>query len=94
MFKVSIHSCIIILYIVENNIFAVIVYKLSVQKKYENVILKNALKLPGKQRIKMPKKGEYVTFNNYERKTKSPFMIYLVFEGMLVPEVNGKQNPE
>ena len=42
----------------------------------------------------MPKKGEYVTFNSYERKTTSPFMIYLVFEGMLVPEDNGKQNPE
>ena len=26
--------------------------------------------------IKMPKKGEYVKFKNFERKMKSPFMIY------------------
>ena len=34
----------ITLYIAEENIFAVIVYKLSVQKEYENVIFKTALK--------------------------------------------------
>ena len=28
---------------------------------------------------------------NYER--KSPFMIYVDFESILVPEDNGKQNP-
>ena len=38
-------SCMIILYIVKENIFVVIVYKLVVQKKYLNVILKTALKL-------------------------------------------------
>ena len=32
------------LYIAEENIFAVIVYKLSVQKEYENVIFKTANK--------------------------------------------------
>ena len=26
-----------------------------------------------KQRIKMPKKGEYIQFKNYERKKKSPY---------------------
>ena len=41
----------------------------------------------------MPKKGEYVKFKNYERKTKSPFLIYADFESILVPEDNGKQNP-
>ena len=35
----------IIVYIVEENIFAVIVYKFLVQKKYQNVILNIALKL-------------------------------------------------
>ena len=40
----------------------------------------------------MPKKGEYVKFINFERKIKSPFMIYADFEGILVPEDNGKQN--
>ena len=40
----------------------------------------------------MPKKGEYVKFNNFERKIKSPFVIYLDFESILAPEDNGKQN--
>ena len=38
----------------------------------------------------MPKKGEYVKFKNYEGKIKSPFIIYADFEGILVPENNGK----
>ena len=42
----------------------------------------------------MPKRGEYVKFKNYERKLKSPFIIYPDFESILVPENNGKQNPE
>ena len=42
----------------------------------------------------MPKKCEYVRFKDYERKIKSPFMIYAGFESILVPEYNGKQNPE
>ena len=42
----------------------------------------------------MPKKGQYVKFKNYERKIKSPFIIYADFESMLAPEDNGKQNPE
>ena len=40
----------------------------------------------------MPKKSEYVQFKNFERKVKSPFMIYADFEGILVPEDKGKQN--
>ena len=31
----------------------------------------------------MPKKGEYATFKNYERKIKSPFIIYADFETIL-----------
>ena len=42
----------------------------------------------------MPKKGEYVKFKNYERKVKSPFLIYADSESTLVPENNGKQNPD
>ena len=53
-------------------------------------MLKIALKLM----IKMPKKGEYVRFENFEIKIKSPFMIYADFESVLVPENNGRQNPE
>ena len=41
----------------------------------------------------MPKKGQYIKFKNFERKIKSPFMIYADFESILVPEDNGKQNP-
>ena len=40
----------------------------------------------------MPKKGEYVKFKSFERKIKSPFMIYADFEITLVPQDNGKQN--
>ena len=42
----------------------------------------------------MPKKGEYVKFNNCERKIKSPFMIYADFESILVSESNKNQNPK
>ena len=48
----------------------------------------------GKQRIKMPKEGEYIRLKNYENKIKSPFMIYAGFESILVPEDNEKQNSE
>ena len=40
----------------------------------------------------MPKKAEYVKPKNYEK--KSPFMIYADFESILVPENNGKRNPD
>ena len=55
--------------------------------------IKDCFKINGKQRIKMPKKGEYVRLKNYERKKKPPFMIYADFESTLVPEYNGMQNP-
>ena len=41
----------------------------------------------------MPKKGECVKFKHIERKIKSPFLIYADFESILVPQNNGKQNP-
>ena len=41
--------------------------------------------------IKMPKKGGYVRFKNYERKIKLQFMIYADFGTILVTEDNGKQ---
>ena len=44
------------------------------------------LNINDKQMIKLPKKGEYVRFQNYERKIKSPFMIYADFESILVPK--------
>ena len=48
----------------------------------------------GKQRIIMPKEGEYVKAKNCERKIKSQFMIYADFGSILVLEDNGKKNPE
>ena len=41
----------------------------------------------------MSKKGECIKLKNFERKMKSPFMIYADFESILVPKDNGKQNP-
>ena len=40
----------------------------------------------------MPKKSEYVRFKNFERKVKSPFMIYVDFESIVAPEDNRRQN--
>ena len=64
----------------EENTFAVIAYKLLVQKK----IIQDCFKINGKPRIKMPNKGEYVTFKSYVRKMKLSFMIYSDFESILV----------
>ena len=55
--------------------------------------IKDCLEINGKQKVIMPKKGEYIKFKNFERKIKSPFMIYADFESNLVPEDSGKQNP-
>ena len=55
--------------------------------------IKDCYKINGKQRITVPKKGEHVKFENYERKIKSPFLIYADFESIVVPEDNEKQNP-
>ena len=39
--------------------------------------IEDCFKISSKQRIIMPKKGEYVKFKTYERKRKLPFMIYI-----------------
>ena len=41
----------------------------------------------------MPKKVEYVKFKNFGRKRKPSLMIYADYESILVPDDNGKQNP-
>ena len=56
--------------------------------------VKDYFKINGKQKIIISKKGEYVKFKNYERKIKSPFIIYVGFESILVSEDNGKQDTE
>ena len=70
-----------------------IVYNLLVQEKYLKSYVNDCFKINGKQMIKIPKNGEYVTFKNYKRKIKASFMIYADFKSILVPEGNGKQNP-
>ena len=91
--RILIFSCIIVLYVVVNNIFVVIAYKHSVQEILKCHI-KDCFKINGKQRIIMPQKVEYVKLRNYERKIKSPFIIYADCERILMPEDNKKQNPK
>ena len=55
--------------------------------------VKDCFKINGKQKIIIPKKCDYVKFKNFERKIKSTLMIYEDFKSILVPEDNGKQNP-
>ena len=38
--------------------------------------IKYCFKINGKQTIKMPQKGECIKFKSFERKIKSPFIIY------------------
>ena len=88
--KILRHLCIIIHYIVGENASVVIVYKLLVQKK----IVKDCFKINVKPMIKIPEKGEYVRFKNYEGKIELPFIIYADFESILLPEDNWKLNPD
>ena len=70
---------------------------LSVKKRTEEISKchnKNCFKINGKPRFIAPKKSEYFKFKSYERKIKSPLIIYADFKSILVPENNGKQNPE
>ena len=55
--------------------------------------IKDCIKINAKQKIEMPKNGEYVKFKNFEIKIKSAFMIYADFASILAPENNGRQNP-
>ena len=56
--------------------------------------IKDCCEINCKQRTIMPKNSEYVLFKIFERKIKSPFIIYVDFESILVPQNNWKQNPE
>ena len=56
--------------------------------------IKDCFKINGKQIIIMPKKGKYVGIENFQRKIKSPFMVYEDFESILIPDDGGKQNPD
>ena len=65
----------------------------STEKRLK-IHINDCFKISGKQTIQIPKKAECVRFKNYDRKIKSPFMIYAGFEIILVPGDNEKQNPE
>ena len=54
--------------------------------------VKGFFKINGKKMIKMPKKGKYSRFKNYERKIRSPFKIFADFENILVPQENWNPN--
>ena len=80
--KILIRLCMIIIYIVEENIFAVIVCKLT-------------LHLIANKELKYLKKASLLNSKFMKKKKiKLPFIIYADFESILVPEDNGKQNPE
>ena len=93
--KTLIHSCIIILYTVEKKKdFCHYCLQAFSTEKILKCHIKDYLKINGKQKIIMTKKGEYVKFKNYERKIKSLFLICADFASVLVPENNGMQNPD
>ena len=75
------------------NTFVLIVYKVLEQQKHWHFILKTILKSIVNKGLRCSNKGEYVRLKKYVRIMKSPFMIYVDFESMSVPEDNGKQNP-
>ena len=65
----------IIHYIVDENIFCCYcLHAFSTEEMLKHHI-KDCFKINDKQRIMIPKKGEYVKFKNCERKIKSLFMI-------------------
>ena len=73
--------------------FVAIVYRLIVQQKYYKSCY-GYIQINAKQINKIPKKAEHIRFRNCERKVNSTFMIYAVFESILVPKDNKKQNSE
>ena len=74
----------------DENIFTVIVDRLSIQSLILKRHIKYCFKINGKQRNKITKKSEFVQFKNYERKINLLYTIYADFEIILVPEDNGK----
>ena len=80
-------------YIVEENIFVTIVCKLLEQQKNWNVILNIALKFMVNRLLRCLRRVNILNSKIFERKIKVPFIIYADLESILVPENNGKQNP-
>ena len=65
---ILIDSCMIILYIMEENIFVVIVSILLLQKKKECVILKNALKLMVNKQLRCLRKVNMLNSKIFKEK--------------------------
>ena len=55
--------------------------------------INDTFKINDKRKIQMAEENECAKFKNYERKIKSPFMIYVDLENVLVAEDNKKQYP-
>ena len=92
--KILIHSFMVINYIAEDNIF---VASTTFSFSAAEILIRTVndwFEIKGKIMIKTPRKVEYVRFRNYERKTKLLFIIYADFESILVPQDNGRQNPD
>ena len=68
-------------------------YAFSTEKTLKRHI-KDCFKNNEKRRMMMSRKDEYLKFKYYQRKIRSPFVIYPYFETILVPEYNEYQNPE
>ena len=62
------------------------------KKKILKSHVKDCFKINGRHIIKMPKKAEYVRLKKYDRKIKSPLMIYAELESTLVLEDHGRQD--
>ena len=90
---ISMHSCMIIHYNREQENYCcscLQAFRAAEKLKY---YIKDCFKINDKETIKMPKKGIYIKFKNFRRKSKSPFMIHAGFESILVSEDNAKPNP-
>ena len=79
-------------YIVEENIFVVIVYKLSEQQIYWLVSLKAALKLVINKGLRCLQKVNMFD-SKIMRKNKVTILIYADFESIIVLKDNEKQTP-
>ena len=86
---ISTDPCMIIHYIMEDNIFFRYCLHAFITKEILKPHIKDCFKINRKQTIKITKKSEYVKFKHVERKIKSTFMIYenlVTLESILVPE--------
>ena len=80
--KILIPSCMIMHYIVEENIFVTIVCKLLEQQKNWNVILNIALKFMVNRLLRCLRRVNILNSKIFERKIKVPFIIYADLESI------------